>query len=467
MASVLGVAVALDDALYAQLATRAAPAYPPPVTVVGLTGAESWSNARLASLLEQLQVAGARGIALDMPLRSDPADPAGDARLARALLDDRMVLGVALQAGDDARPRASMPPVEFADAARLAHVWLPRDRDGRIRGHLPHVVSLDGIRWPSLALALVRSGDAVGAGRMETPARWRVAYDNGQGPAPRTLHASDVLQGNAGTGLLGDHWVLVGVTDPARLAPLPGPYGSPTLYPVEHEARAMASLLQGTVSAPLSAAVQALLSLLLAGGAVLLGLGERRSTWRMPLALLAGIAGALLLAIVLLHWRHWFAPGGVVLVLAAILASGCLTALRRRLRDRRRLPGLATRGRLASAVHAVRTKGTAHALLLLEVPGGVRGGQAVDDAAARIARLLQARARRPGDLAAHLGGGRFALLLPGTSATAAERILEEIRAQAAEPGTPLRLAGSIHACADESCDCLRHLAPRTAPASAG
>ncbi len=466
----LGVAAVLDDALYRALAPAATPAAVAPVAVVGLDGAEPWRNGRIADLLEQLQAAGVRGIALDLPLRSQAGDPEGDARLARALLDDRVVLGVALQAGSDGRPRAVMPPVEFADTARLGHARLPVDRDGRVREHLPHVVGADGIRWPSLAVALVRSGDAAGDGRMETPERWRIAYGNGRAPPPRTLHASDVLRGRTGNGPLGDHWVLVGVTDPTRQAGIRGPHGSPALYPVEHQARALASLLEGSVATPLPATAQAMISLLLAGGAVFIGLGGGRRGWRTPVALLAGIAVALLLATALLHGQRWFGPGGVVVVLAAALAGCCAMALRQRLRDRRRLPGLATRGRLAAAVHAARAEGTPHALLVLEVPDGSATGTPPghdNSAACRIARLLQARARRPGDLAADLGGGRFALLLPGTSAAAAERILEDIRGQAGDTEAPLHLGGSLHACAGGDCDCLRHLAVRGMPAPAG
>ena len=39
---------------------------------------------------------------------------------------------------------------------------LPLDRDGRVREHLPHLVGSDGIRWPSLVVALAASGDAPG-----------------------------------------------------------------------------------------------------------------------------------------------------------------------------------------------------------------------------------------------------------------------------------------------------------------
>jgi CHASE2 domain-containing sensor protein len=462
LAAVLGaldMAAALDDALYRALATRDSPGRAPPVTVVGLDGAEPWHNSRTADLLERLQAAGVRGIALDLALRSHAEDPAGDARLARALLGDRVVLGVALQAGGDGGPRASMPPVEFADAARLGHALLPLDRDGRVREHLPYIVSIDGIRWPSLALALANSGDALGAGHVEAPGRWRVAYGDGR---PRTLRAADLLGGHADHGMLDDHWVLVGVTDPERLAPVPGPHGSPALYPVEHQARALASLLEGTVATQLPASVQALLSMLLAGGAVFIGAGGGRGSRRMPLALLAGIAAALLLSAALLQGQRWFGAAGVVVVLALALAGCCATDVRRRLRNRRRLPGLATRGRLAAAVHTVHAAGTPHALLLLEVPEDTVPGAKDSGEACRIAQLLRTRARRPGDLAAHLGGGRFALLLPGTSAAAAQHILEDIRAQAATANAQLHLAGSIRACTGEACECLSHLAGRAA-----
>ena len=456
----LGPAVAIDDGLYRALQGWSSPDQGPPVAVVGLDGAGPWRNGRTAELLERLQATGVRGIALDLPLASHARDPAGDARLVRSLLDTRVVLGVTLRPGEDGRPEASMPPVEFADATRLGHVRLPLDRDGRVREHLPHLVGSDGIRWPSLVVALAASGDAPGTGRADDAERWRVDYAGGM--LPRTLSASGLLHGDIDTGLLRDHWVLVGVTDPARLAPVRGPYGSPALYPVEHEARALASLLEGTVATPLPAAVQALLSMLLAGGAVFIGAGRRRLAWRMPLALLAGIACAVLLASSLLHGQRWFGAGGVVLVLAAALAGCGALALRRHLRGRRRLPGLATRRRLAAAVHAVRAAGAPHALLLLDAPGGPASGSQDSDGSRCIARLLRERARRPGDLAAHLGDGRFALLLPGTSATAAERILEDIRAQADGTDGALRVAGSIHACTGEGCDCLHHLAAGTA-----
>ena len=89
------------------------------MAVVGLDGAGPWRNGRTAELLERLQATGVRGIALDLPLASHARDPAGDARLVRSLLDTRVVLGVTLRPGEDGRPEASMPPVEFADATRL------------------------------------------------------------------------------------------------------------------------------------------------------------------------------------------------------------------------------------------------------------------------------------------------------------------------------------------------------------
>ena len=64
---------------------------------------------------------------------------------------------------------------------------------------------------------------------------------------------------------------------------------------------------------------------------------------------------------------------------------------------------------------------------------------------------------------------RLAHWLPETDRAIEERvtaILEDVRTQAATTEAPLRLAGDIHACSGVDCDCLRHLAVHTMPASA-
>ncbi|AKC87707.1 CHASE2 domain-containing protein [Pseudoxanthomonas suwonensis] len=458
----LGLAGPLDDVLHRWLAPSTS--LPAPVAVLVVDDADPWPwpNGRIADLLERLRDAGVRGVALDLPLQSGAAtDPEGDARLARTLLENRVALGVTLVPGADGPPDAQMPPIEFAGAARLGHVLLPRDRDGRVRQHLPHVVAADGVRWPSLPLALAQPGNPGGSGRWETAERWRIGYDDRT--APPTLRAVDLLAGRLGASRLHGHWVLVGLADASSQPPLPGPSGTAPLFAVEHEARALVAMLRGSTPRPLPAAAQALLALLLAGIPVLLGLGRGGRGWHAPAALLGGFAAALALSGWLLGRQLWFAPGGTVAVLLAALAGWGVLALRRQLRRRQRMPGLASRRRLDAALYAARAAGTPHSLLLVEVGASPAGDhEQVRADVSRLAQLMRARARRPGDVAAHLGAGRFALLLPDTPAAAAEHILEDIRQQAAERDVSLPLQGRVHGCSGQACDCAGELRPLAA-----
>lgn len=464
LAGATGLGNRLDDAFHRAVSPLRTQASAAPVAVLEIDRLETWSSSRIAELLSRLRAAGVRGIALELPLDAmTGVDPGGDARLARTLLDDRIVLGVAMLPQADGSLRAVLPPTEFADAARLGHAFLPRDADGRIRNHMPHVLGADGIRWPSLALALALPGGYGGNNGQAPPARWRIPYPEPAG-APPGLRAADLLPDRIAASRLRGHWVLVGLTDPARVARTPGPHGSAALFPVEHQARGLVALLQGTPARTLPPLAQALLALLLATAAVLAGMARGGRDWRMPAALLAGIAATLALSAGLLARHLWFAPGGILGVLGLALLAWAALALRQRVHARRPLPGLATPGRLQAALQAARAAGTPHALLVLqagtdEAPRDARASHG-EDLTCRIAQLLGARARRPGDVATHLGAGRFALLLPDTSVAAAEHILEDIRRQLAGQPHATAVEGSVHACGERSCDCQPLLSTR-------
>lgn len=453
LAGTLGLALVLDDA-----AQRGLHAFrhsqPAPVVVLGIDARDPWPwpSQRLATLLERLRMAGVRGIGLDLPIATEAsADATGDARLTRALLEGPVTLGVALEPRPDGTARAQLPPVEFADAARLGHLRLPRDRDGRIRRHLPQVRAEDGIQWPSLARTMADTA-GVGLGR-DADAPWQVIDADDVPPirsAVGPLEDGVDLQGLQG------RWVLIGLADPSRQARLPGPHGSAALFPVQHQARALAALLRSDTPRPLPAAFQALLAMLLAGGATCAGLSGKGPAWRMPMALLAGIGVSLSVSAWLLGRQHWFAPGATVGVLVIGLLAWTAAAVHRQWRARRHLPGLATRHQLQAAVQATGSAGTPHALLVLESsPADARSRGRADAGAQQVADLLRTRARRPEDVAAWLGGSRFALLLHGTSAAAAQGILDQIREQATDRGLALR--SDMRACATGDCGCQRHL----------
>jgi len=451
VAGALGLGLRLDDAFQRRLPAAQRP--PAPVAVVGIDAAEPWpwSNERLAALLDRLRAAGALGVGLDLPLvAAVPTDAVGDARLARALFDGKVVLGVPLAAGPDGTLQPQLPPTGFVEAVGLGHVLLPRDRDGRIRRHLPHASDSDGTPWPSLPLALLQhvnaSEPAHGPG-----ASWQLVD---AGTAPAAWSAAELMAGRIENSRLHGHWVLVGLADPARQPQLPGPHGSAPLYPVQHQARALSALLAGATPRPLPAPVQALLALAITGVAAYAGLSRNAAGWRMPVALCGGIVAALSLSAILLAYRHWFAPGATAGVLALCLLTWTATVLVRQGVRRRRMPGIATRRDLQAAVQAAGAANAPHAMLLLEIRPPANDGRKARETRARdLADLLRNRARRPEDIAAWLGGGHFALLLHGASDAAAGDILDQIYSQASDRG--LVLQGQMHACSANDCTCAK------------
>jgi diguanylate cyclase (GGDEF)-like protein len=98
------------------------------------------------------------------------------------------------------------------------------------------------------------------------------------------------------------------------------------------------------------------------------------------------------------------------------------------------------------------------------------GHQAGDECLKKIASVLQACCRRPGDLAARYGGEEFAMILPDTGLAAARRIAEDARAAVARLGIlhehsraafHVSISGGIafiHGSSDTSAGQLIHLA---------
>lgn len=138
---------------------------PPDIVIVAIddpslaaVGRWPWPRALHASLLERLDAAGARAVALDLILTEpDRRDPAGDAALAQAIRrSGRAVLPVLLEAGTGDSLRETLPlPAFAANAAALGHISIALDGDGVARS----VYLEEGLgrpRWPHLAAALLR-----------------------------------------------------------------------------------------------------------------------------------------------------------------------------------------------------------------------------------------------------------------------------------------------------------------------
>ncbi|MFT4198580.1 MAG: CHASE2 domain-containing protein, partial [Pseudoxanthomonas sp.] len=257
------------------------------------------------------------------------------------------------------------------------------------------------------------------------------------------IPAADVLNGAVPRARLQGRIVLLGSLLPETGQSVDLPDGG-RLASVQWHALALAELLDGRTLRSLPPWLQLLLGML----AVQLPLlWPRRLRWRgtrWP-ALLAPMALPPLLAWALLAWGWWWPPLAPVLVLAIGLAAAALLAGRRTAQRLRSDPetGLVDRERFAILLaRAARRAARAHrplALLLLETRTDPSAGDPHERAAGAIAHALQAWATCPGDVAARLDGGRFALLLPRTGHFAAAVLLAALQAElAGQRAPPLR-----------------------------
>lgn len=118
--------------------------------------------------------------------------------------------------------------------------------------------------------------------------------------------------------------------------------------------------------------------------------------------------------------------------LAELAATDSLTGIANRRHFDRRLDEEWRRGS---------REGRPLALLMLDIDGFKRfndryGHLAGDECLRQVVSVIAAHARRPGDLAARLGGEEFALLLPGAALEAALVIAERIRCEVADLTIP-------------------------------
>ena len=231
-----------------------------------------WPRRVHAQLIERLTVESPRVIGLDVILaEEDPADPAGDRSLARALAQNgRTVLPILVE-----RPRLGGPLVEtlplppFASSAGgLGHIHVPMDPDAIAR----RVFLEEGLgetRWPSFPVAMLR---------IAQPGRWE-ALPGLRRPRPRTSDAAsriwsrdsevlipfagppghftripywDVLEGEYPERLFRDKLVVVGATAAGLSDWLPTPVsGSRQPMPgAELNANVLDALLAGVVIQP-------------------------------------------------------------------------------------------------------------------------------------------------------------------------------------------------------------------------
>lgn len=439
---------------------------------IGRIGPWPWSRRVHARLLERLTEAGARGVALDL-LLSEPAlfDPEGDALLARAIdRNGKVVLPVYAAAGATVGTPVELLPIrEFASAAAaLGHVEQARDIDGRSRS-LYLRGGVGAAHWPALSLAMLQLGQGDEAALRDLPAlhveppavaegEWlhdrkvmlphaagRDAYDH--------FSYADVLEGGVPEASLRGRWILVTPVLPALGAGPAGVQGPGSrMAAVDYQLAALDALVQERSIVPLSLIAQILMTTLLVLVPALAATSRGLHALGAP-ALVATALVVLLTWVLLRYAQLWFPPGAALLLLAVAGAAWAAHRLRQ-LRQTGQvdpLTGLANRqmffDSLQQELRSARRSGQSLSLLLLEVDQLPEAGQSsigpARAAALRtLATVLCSRARRPRDLVARLGGGRFAILLPETTGQAAAAIATTIhvdlanRAMAHDPARP-------------------------------
>ena len=225
-----------------------------------------WSRRFHADLINRLSDAGARAIGLDIIFAEpDKLDPEADQLLAKAISDDgHVVLPVFPEPLNSAGGglQASLPMPELAkQAASLGHVDFTADKDGKTR-HVYLETGIDGLRWNSFALEVLRVGraklptawqpgihaklEAVPIGHWLRGRRMLVAFA-GQTPAFKRFSYADVLHGDINAEQFLDKFVLVGATAAGLgqrfVSPIIG--ASAPMAGVELNANIMDAYLQG------------------------------------------------------------------------------------------------------------------------------------------------------------------------------------------------------------------------------
>lgn len=201
---------------------------------------DAWPRALHADLIDKLKSAGAKAIAFDVLFDSTTSD---DAALAAAMQQAGNVVQPVLGQGDGYHDipgttrfeQRILPQADLLDAsAAVGHTNILHDVDGYVR-RMPTIATIDGERYPSLALAVLQvylTGEAapdtlpiVEDGRLSYLGRHIPVGKSGEifiyyaGPPTQadaatfqTISYQAVLDGSAPSDLFQDKIVLVGIT---------------------------------------------------------------------------------------------------------------------------------------------------------------------------------------------------------------------------------------------------------------
>lgn len=426
-----------------------------------------WPRSTHAQLIDRLQDAGVRRIALDLMFpEPDRKDSRQDAQLAAAIArSGNVILPVLASAGsDEAVPEELLPVPQIASvAAALAHTDIEIDGDGVARG-IYLKAGMDSPHWPALGVALAGSppplpGLRGPANGEASPYQWRrdnyvrVHYAGPPGSFPQVSYI-DVLEGRVPASLLHDRLVIVGMTASGMAPRLLTPTSREAwMSGSEYQANVASMLLTDRAIVPLSPLQQMLASVALV---LLTTLAVTAPTSRRWLIACLLLPLPLLSSLVLLRGFHvWYAPvcalsAGLVLLLAWGLWQARYW---RRQANHDPLTGLANRmrfeGILRLETDAARRSGKPLTLMLIDVDhfkayNDTHGHHLGDQMLRQVAQAIGDIARRPRDVAARFGGDEFALILPDTPQEGALALVQQLITTVRHVSLPIGKGRTAH-----------------------
>lgn len=346
----------------------------------------------LAELVGGLRAKGAAAIGLDV-LFDQPSEPAKDRALHDALTAPGAPVAV-LAAGAPAEltQRQHVFHGQFLAGLLSGHGHLARDRlDGVVRRHLPW---LDGKL--SLPAVLAAAAGQVPAALVPQTIDWLRPADGRSAIAIYPAEAVAVLPQSWLAGKL----VLVGVMVPdADRHRTPLSLGRAPMAGVEIQAQILAQMLDGRHSPVAGAAILAALAVMAAG------LGAMAATLRLPVAVMAGLA----LAGVVALWGGWAglaAMGGPILSPLA--------------------PSLAWLGALGAGLGLARSRERASRLVLMNLFAAHLSAPVAEEIWRHRDELLAGGRLRPASLVATVMFSDVENFTPASEALGPERLMDWI-----------------------------------------
>ena len=234
---------------------------------LGQIGAWPWSPSTLATLLEKIDQAHPRVIALDFELSDSMGGQTSDNQ-AFAQVSNLILPIVGVNAVQGPRPSATLPRFDLAVGPSLAladrtvrfgHAMITPDDDGVVR-RLPAVIQAAGHQYPALGLAAAelasnglislpggQGGLPIGTGHVPLDEQNRLILKFTSPLAHNVISVADLIHSRVSAEQLRDKIVLVGTMSPTLSERFQTPLslGSRGIYSVEIQADLVETLVSG------------------------------------------------------------------------------------------------------------------------------------------------------------------------------------------------------------------------------